>query len=111
MGSGEKGENSYMVLALGDVMSKNFRYDVSQKVYRANVYSGDLDLHYELVNGKPELVCSTKATGQADLTFDSELTIKRDGSNTVRVEQPSSDWFSTNRNTAYITCKSPFAEA
>ena len=99
-----------MVLALGDPMSTDFKFQVSNKVHRANVYNDDLELYYEFNDSdKPELVCRASSSGPVELTFSTGLTVKK-GESEIRAEQPSSAWFASNRNTEWITCKSPFQE-
>ena len=102
-----------MVLGLGDVMAMEVEFQVSNKVHRANVYNvgneNALDLYYELVNGKPELVCCADSTERPDLTFTTGLTNQVDGK-CIRASQPNSAWFSKNRNTEWISCKTPFEE-
>jgi len=106
----DKGDVSYMVLALGDPMSTDFKFQVSNKVHRANVYNDDLELYYEFNDSeKPELVCRASSSGPVELTFSTGLTVKK-GESEIRAEQPSSAWFASNRNTEWITCKSPFQE-
>jgi len=111
---GDSGDNSYMVLGLGDVMATSVEFQASNKVHRANVYNvgneNALDLYYELTpNGKPELVCCADSTAQPELTFTTGLTYKTEGK-CIRASQPNSAWFSKNRNTEWISCSTPFEE-
>ena len=57
-------------------------FDLSTKVYQANLYSngGEVHLAYEMENGKPVLTCHTDATGEADLFFEpADLPFARSG--------------------------------
>ena len=57
-------------------------FDLSKKVYQANLYSngGEVHLAYEMENGKPVLTCHTDATGEANLFFEpADLPFTRSG--------------------------------
>ena len=57
-------------------------FDLSTKVYQANLYSngGEVHLAYEMENRKPVLTCHTDATGEADLFFEpADLPFARSG--------------------------------
>jgi len=104
----------YMVIGLCDPMdSKCKDFDLSKKVYQANLYShgGEVHLAYAMENGKPVLTCHTDATGEADLFFEpADLPFTRSG-NTITAAQPPSSWFQANRATSHIKCKSPFGSS
>ena len=52
-----------MVLGLSDLLDNDLVYELSQKVYRANIYNGDFDMAYSFDNGSLTLTCSTGASG------------------------------------------------
>lgn len=104
----------FMVVGLCDPLDSTCKeFDLSKKVYQANLYSNDgaVNLAYEIVNGKPKLTCHTEATGEADLYFKpADLPFQRSG-NTITAEQPPTSWFQSNRAITHITCKTPFASS